>query len=125
MTAVSHPLIFASRVKGTPVKNRDGETLGHVDDLSIDKISGEVRYALMSFGGFLGIGERLHPVPWSVLDYDTEQGGYVVPLTKAQLLAAPSLDQAQLETLGAGETWRSEIADYYATYGGGLPMGRL
>ena len=80
-----HNLITTDRVTGTPVFNLDGERIGHVDNLSIDKVSGHVRYALLSFGGFLGIGERFHPLPWAVLTYDPGQGGFVAPLDKTQL----------------------------------------
>jgi len=56
------------------VFNTAGERIGHVEDLSIHKVSGQVVYALMSFGGFLGIGEQIHPLPWSVLDYNVDKG---------------------------------------------------
>jgi len=78
-----HRLILGSRVNRAPVFNRTGETIGHIDDLSIERVSGRVVYAIMSFGGFLGIGERFHPIPWELLHYDIERGGYVVPLDKA------------------------------------------
>ena len=71
----------------------------------------------MSFGGFLGIGERFHPMPWSMLEYDIERDGYVVLLDKSVLEKAPSLDREQLETLGAGDTWRTRLFDYYGPYG--------
>src|SRR5262245_33318692 len=63
-------LIAASKVEGTNVYNRRGESLGSIYDVMIDKRSGNVAYAVMSFGGFLGMGERYHPLPWAVLDYD-------------------------------------------------------
>lgn len=110
-----HPLITASRVNGTPAFNTDGERIGHIDDLSINKVSGQVTYALLSFGGFLGIGERFHPLPWSMLDYDTARDGYVVPLSKADLEKAPTYTHDELEAFGAGE--RRKVFDYYAPYG--------
>lgn len=112
-----HQLIMSSRVTGTAVFNPAGERIGHIEDLSIHKVSGQVIYAVMSFGGFLGIGERFHPTPWSMLEYDVERNGYVVPLDKAALEAAPSLDRAELESLGAGNAWRTRLFDYYGTYG--------
>jgi PRC-barrel domain len=75
-------LISASKVTGTEVYNTAGEHLGDVYDVMLDKRSGKIAYAVMSFGGFLGIGERYHPLPWATLEYDTKQGGYVVGLTK-------------------------------------------
>lgn len=83
-------LIAADRVEGTSVYNRAGESLGSIDEIMIDKLSGKVAYAVMSFGGFLGMGERHHPLPWGVLKYDTDLGGYVVDLDKETLRNAPS-----------------------------------
>ena len=90
-TASGHTsLIAADRVEGTTVYNRQGESLGSIDEIMIDKLSGKVAYAVMSFGGFLGLGERYHPLPWGVLKYDTAMGGYVVDLDKETLQNAPS-----------------------------------
>ena len=82
-------LIAANQVNGTSVYNRQRESLGSIYDVMIDKTSGEAQYAIMSFGGFLGMGESYHPLPWKALTYDTAQGGYVVNLTKQQLEGAP------------------------------------
>lgn len=112
-----HDLIFASRVTGTAILNTAGDRIGHVEDLSIHKRSGEVIYAILSFGGFLGIGERWHPVPWALLEYDPAKAGYVLPLDKADLAKAPSLSREDLEELGAGEHWRDQLFDYYGRYG--------
>lgn len=116
-TPSEHHLIMASRVTHTPVFNRAGERMGHVDDLSIDKVSGQVNCAILAMGGFLGLGERLHPVPWSMLDYDPVRAGYVVSLDKEVLEKAPSLTREELEELGAGQSWRESVYDYYGTYG--------
>jgi len=88
----SNSLIAAERVEGTDVYNLQGEKLGTVDDIMIDKISGKAIYAIMSFGGFLGIGEKYHPLPWSALTYDERKGGYVVNLDRKQLEGAPNYD---------------------------------
>lgn len=85
-------LIAASRVEGTSVYNRAGESLGSIYDVMINKRSGQVAYAVMSFGGFLGMGQSYHPLPWKILDYDERQGGYVVDLDKDRLQNAPSFD---------------------------------
>ena len=68
-------VISASKVTGTNVYNTAGESLGEINDVMIDKRSGKIAYAIMSFGGFLGIGEQYHPLPWATLKYDTRQGG--------------------------------------------------
>jgi sporulation protein YlmC with PRC-barrel domain len=88
----SGTLIAAEKVEGTNVYNLQDEKLGTVDDIMIDKVSGRVIYALMSFGGFLGIGEKYHPLPWSTLKYDERKGGYVVNLDKKMLENAPTYD---------------------------------
>ena len=111
--ASPHKMITSDRVTGTPVFDRDGERIGHIDNLSIDKVSGQVVFALMSFGGFLGIGERYHPLPWNVLDYDTEKEGYVVSLDKDALEKAPSYTRDQLEPFGGGERYAEELYAYY------------
>ena len=111
-----HDLILSSRVNGTPVYNRDGTRIGHVDDLSIEKVSGRTAYAIMSFGGFLGIGEKFHPLPWSLLEYDVERGGYTVSLDRTALEHAPSYDAAELRALG-GAKIDETIYGYYGPYG--------
>ena len=83
-------LIASDKVEGTAVYNRQGVKLGSIERVMIDKFTGKVAYAIMSFGGFLGIGDRYHPLPWGVLTYDTRQGGYVVDLGKEELEGAPS-----------------------------------
>ncbi|MFA7439389.1 MAG: PRC-barrel domain-containing protein [Sphingomonadaceae bacterium] len=83
-------LIASDKVEGTAVYNPAGEKLGSVHNFMVNKISGKVEYAVMSFGGFLGIGESYHPLPWDVLTYDTTQNGYVVDLDKETLEKGPT-----------------------------------
>lgn len=85
----THNLISSDKVDGTAVYATDGEKLGHIDHLMIGKRNGRVEYAVMSFGGFLGIGESYHPIPWDALDYDTDKDGYVVAIDKDKLETAP------------------------------------
>jgi len=82
-------LIASSKVEGTPVYNRAGEQLGSVHNFMVDKYTGQVAYAVMSFGGFLGLGENYHPLPWKALTYDTRLAGYVVDLDGDRLAGAP------------------------------------
>ncbi len=105
-------LIAASKVSGTSVYNVAGDKLGTVYDVMIDKVSGAAAYAVMSFGGFLGIGDKYHPLPWSMLTYDALQGGYVVDLDRDRLEGAPVYASDD----GAGwreEGWDQRIDDYY------------
>jgi hypothetical protein len=89
------PLIESDRVEGTTVYDLDGNHIGTIKRVMIDKISGRVAYAVMSFGGFLGLGSEEYAVPWSVLDYDTELGGYRTDLTEDEVQHAPSLSQGK------------------------------
>jgi len=88
----SGTLIASDKVKGTSVYNLAGEKLGSVDDIMIDKISGRAIYAVMSFGSFLGMGGKYHPLPWATLKYDAQKGGYLVNLDKKLLEGAPNYD---------------------------------
>lgn len=88
-----HPCISSNKVEGTPVYNPNGDKLGSIDDLVIDKRSGHVRYAALEFGGFLGMGTDRYPLPWDMLTYDTGLDGYVVPLQKEQLDKAPHYER--------------------------------
>lgn len=112
-------LILGSRVNNTPVFDKAGQRIGHVDDLSIERESGQVVYAIMSFGGFLGIGEKFHPIPWSLLDYDVQHGGYIVPLDRAALTDAPHYARHELMALGGSShlVYGERIFDYYGPFG--------
>jgi sporulation protein YlmC with PRC-barrel domain len=115
----ANPMILSSRVVGKPVFDRSGTRLGEVDDLSIEKVGGRVIYGIMSFGGFFGIGDKFHPVPWSLLDYDVERDGFTVPLEPSVLKDAPSYDREELRELGGASHRRygDRIFDYYGPYG--------
>ncbi len=86
---VTGDVISSTKVEGTSVYNNAGEKLGSIDDLMIDKRSGQIRYAVLEFGGFLGMGTDRYPIPWNVLKYDTSKSGYTVPLDKSKLENAP------------------------------------
>jgi sporulation protein YlmC with PRC-barrel domain len=105
-------LIAASNVNGTPVYNRAGEKLGSIYDVMIEKTSGQAAYAIMSFGGFLGIGEKYHPLPWRTLTYDTVQGGYVIDIDRARLEGAPSY-AADETGIWEDPAYGRRVTDYY------------
>ena len=90
MDAQPTSLIEASRVQGTNVFNAAGEKLGAVHDLMIDKRTGQSIYAVVSFGGFLGLGEDYFPIPWAKLKYDAALSGYVTDITPNVLEGAPA-----------------------------------
>src|ERR1700722_7590130 len=89
-------VISSEKVEGTSVYNVAGEKLGSIDDLMIDKYSGQVRYAVLEFGGFLGMGSDRYPIPWKMLKYSTDSGGYVVPLDKTKLERAPKYSEGNV-----------------------------
>ena len=84
-----HQLISSEDVQGTDVYGIGDEVIGEIDHLLIEKVAGRVSYAVMSFGGFLGLGHSHYPIPWSALKYDTALGGYRTGITELQLRDAP------------------------------------
>lgn len=82
-------LIGSDKVEGTAVYGPDRQKIGSVERVMIDKLSGKVAYAVLGYGGFLGIGDDHYPTPWASLKYDTELGGYVTNVTRDQLDQAP------------------------------------
>ena len=88
-------LIASNKVEGTAVYDLENERLGTIHNFMVDKRSGQVEYAVMSFGGFLGIGDSYYPIPWDMLRYSEDAGGYVVNLDKAALEGAPSYATGQ------------------------------
>ena len=107
-----HQLIASDRIEGTAVRRPNGDKIGHIERLMIDKVSGKVSYAVLSFGGFLGIGEDHYPLPWSKLNYDESLGGYRVDVTKEQLEGAPKYDYEHDEDYWTAENGR-RVYDHY------------
>ncbi len=89
MTAGDSSIVSSADVNGTEVYGSDGAHVGHIDHLMIDKVLGKIAYAVMGFGGFLGMGEGHHPIPWSALQYDTSRNGFTTDITKEKLEGAP------------------------------------
>jgi hypothetical protein len=106
-------LIGSDKVEGTAVYDANGERMGTIKRVMIEKRSGQVSYAVLSFGGFLGIGSDSYPIPWDALKYDTSLGGYRTIITEQQFKSAPKYQ---------GDTWdwedyerRRNVRDYYNT----------
>jgi hypothetical protein len=106
-------LIGSDKVEGTAVYGADQKKIGSIERVMIDKTSGKVAYGVLSFGGFMGMGEDYYPVPWSTLKYDTNLGGYRVNLTEDQLKKAPKYSSS------TDWNWNREndrrVYDYYRT----------
>ena len=112
-TASGHTTaIRAKKVIGTNVKDSSGQKIGEIEDIVLDKMSNNIVFAVIGFGGFLGMAEKYHPLPWSSLTYDEAQGAYMVPYTKEQLQAAPAGSIDDLTGQG-GLALRDRAYDYY------------
>jgi sporulation protein YlmC with PRC-barrel domain len=105
-------LITSDRVEGMPVYDARGKRIGKVERLMIDKLTGRIAYAILSFGGFLGIGADHYPIPWSMLTYNEKPDGFQLDITEEQLKNAPKIEQ--------GESWEQanrarnqDVYDYW------------
>jgi hypothetical protein len=107
----THDLIASDKVEGTRVYDPNGEHIGSIERILVEKRSGKVSYAVLSFGGFLGMGHEHYPLPWSKLDYDETLGGYRVDVTKQQLEGAPRYDHED-DNYWTAENGR-RVYDYY------------
>jgi sporulation protein YlmC with PRC-barrel domain len=111
-TATQHPnhqLISSEDVEGTNVYDMKATKIGEVDHLMIDKISGRVTYAVMSFGGFLGLGHSHYPIPWGALKYDTKLDGYVTGISEQQLKDAPAFS----DDSWTDRNWEAKTYQHY------------
>jgi sporulation protein YlmC with PRC-barrel domain len=112
-TASGHTAaIRAKKVIGTNVKDPSGKKIGEIEDIVLDKQSNNIMFAVVSFGGFLGMAEKYHPLPWASLDYDERDNAYVVNLTEQQLRAAPA-DTIDELTGHDGLAYRDRSFEYY------------
>ena len=105
-------VMAADTLEGDDVKNAAGENLGTIDHIMIDVPTGRVAYAVLSFGGFLGVGDKLFAVPWSALTLDTVQKCFILNTPKEQLKQAPGFDKNHWPTF-ADEQWARGIHTYY------------
>lgn len=116
-TNETRSLIASSKVEGTSVYNLEGEKLGAIENFMVNKRTGQVEYAVLGFGGFLGLGEDHYPLPWDVLTYEPEQEGYVIDLDKDLLKDAPRLKESDGPDFD--EAYGRKI---YGYYGSAFPM---
>ncbi len=123
-TASGHTsAIRAKKVIGTNVKDTTGNKIGQIEDVVLDKESNSILFAVVGFGGFLGMAEKYHPIPWASLDYQDGENAYVVSYTKEQLKGAPAGSIDEL-TRGDSLEIRAKTYDYYKAprYWEGNPM---
>ena len=107
----THDLISSDKVEGTAVYNRQGEKLGTITSFMVGKRNGRVQYAVLSFGGLFGMGEKFYPLPWDTLTYDTDKGGYMVDIDKDRMEGAPSYDRGNEPTYD--RAYGQEVYAYY------------
>src|ERR1700674_1513883 len=112
LTRKTHGLIASDRVEGTPMCRSNGETIGTIQRLMIDKLSGRVAYVILSFGGILGMGRKHLPVPWARMQYSTALEAYAIDLTDEELAEAPSY-AADMDFDWGDRELGVEIDDYY------------
>ncbi|MEO6782330.1 MAG: PRC-barrel domain-containing protein [Bradyrhizobium sp.] len=105
-------LIGSDKVEGTAVYGADRTKIGSIERVMIDKMSGKVSYAVLSFGGFLGMGNDYYPLPWQSLKYDTSLGGYITRITEAKLTGAPKYNNDSSWNWSDPARTRS-VDDYY------------
>jgi hypothetical protein len=107
--AASPALISSDRVNGTDVYGVQREKIGSIDHMMIDKRSGVVAYAVMSFGGFLGLGEDHYPIPWKQLRYDESLDGYITELDESRIKSAPTPPA----NWSSDRKWETNLHDHY------------
>ena len=121
--AADHPghlLVTGRRVGDTPVYDKTGERIGRVFDISIEKPTGRIAHVLLGMGGFLGFGRRFHPLPWALFSYAPDLRGYLLPFSRSEVAATPSLRGSDLEWCGGG--YRSPFDETYANAYMDLPI---
>jgi sporulation protein YlmC with PRC-barrel domain len=105
-------VLSASTLEGDRVRNASGEDLGKIDEIMIDIPTGRIAYAVLSFGGFLGMGDRLFAIPWSVLKVDEDEKCLVLNVDKSLLEKAPGFDKNNWPDM-SDTTWGAEVFSYY------------
>jgi sporulation protein YlmC with PRC-barrel domain len=104
----------AATLAGDSVRNPAGEQLGHIEDIMLDVTRGRIAYAVLSFGGFLGMGNKLFAVPWNALTLDADDECFILDVSKERLKAAPGFDPDHWPSM-ADPRWQGELDIYYGT----------
>jgi sporulation protein YlmC with PRC-barrel domain len=112
MTNPNRRVMSATTLIGDPVKNADGEQLGELKEIMLDTETGRIAYGVLSFGGFLGMGDKLFAIPWSALRVHDTDHALVLNVQKEQLEKAPGFDKDKWPDF-ADRTWGASIYEYY------------
>ena len=105
-------VMTANTLEGNPVENPQGEDLGEIEDIMLDVPRGKIAYAVLSFGGFLGVGNKLFAIPWNALTLNADRKCFVLDVDKERLKKAPGFDKDNWPSM-ASPTWASDIHSYY------------
>jgi sporulation protein YlmC with PRC-barrel domain len=107
-------LMGADTLLGNDVYNENNEDLGDIKEIMLDMTNGQISYAVLSYGGFLGMGEKLFAVPWDALKLDTVHKRFVLNVDKTRLENAPGFDKDHWPDM-ADQHWKDEISEFYKT----------
>ena len=105
-------ILSVTALRNTPVKNPSDEDLGKIEDIMLDERTGSVAYAVLSFGGFLGMGDKLFAIPWEELRLDQEGSRFILNVSEDALKDAPGFDKNDWPDFGDPQ-WRNEVHSYY------------
>lgn len=105
-------IVRTADIIGVHVKNAQNEHLGDIEEIVLDKLSGEVKYLVLSFGGFLGMGDKLFAIPWHTINYDDEEDCFILNISKERLKGAPGFNKDQWPDM-ADMTWGETISNFY------------
>ena len=108
----SRRLVSAGTITGNPVRNLSGEDVGKIEEIMLDSASGRIAYAVLSFGGFLGMGDKLFAVPWAALSLNDDRDGFILNVDSGILEEAPGFDKDEWPDF-AEPTWGRSIHDHY------------
>jgi sporulation protein YlmC with PRC-barrel domain len=114
-------LMGANTLLGNDVFNRQDEDLGDIKEIMLDVRAGHISYAVLSFGGILGMGDKLFAVPWEALTLDTENKRFTLDVAKDRLESAPGFDKGNWPNM-SDQTWAKDVHDYYGTQPTSLPV---
>jgi sporulation protein YlmC with PRC-barrel domain len=106
-------LISSDKVEGTAVRRSNGDKIGTIQHVMLDKRSGRIAYAALSFGGFLGMGEEYRAVPWNALRYNAQLDAYELNVTDDQLRNAPLATTDFFESGRADQRWEDDLHRHY------------
>lgn len=107
-------VVKTSEVIGVDVENNDEENLGTIQEIILDKVEGQVRYVVLSFGGIFGLGGKLFALPWKSLHFDEERDCFILDVDKEKLINAPSFDKENWPTF-SDRKWGESIHNYYGS----------